>query len=165
MNKKVLYGLLIFILIVVIINVGVIIVNFLSKEETVVQPKKKGDAIVNRLVCTYTDKDDFHYTIDLSFQENVLVTKIEEMKWEDKKKETCDFYTKRLETFNSIRGIVDTINCNDTDGTRITTYNIANLDTKEARIAELRYINEDNTFDIAGYKLYRQNDGYKCNEE
>lgn len=164
MNKKVLLGIFIFIFIFVIINIGVILVNFLSKETSVVQPKKTIE-IVNRLVCTYTDKDDFHYSVELNFQDSKLTTKIDEMKWEDKKKETCDFYKKRLETYNSITGIVDTVNCDDTSGDRITTYNMSNLDTKEARIAEVRYINEDGTFDIAGYKLYRENNGYNCKAE
>ena len=162
MKKKILYGLLIFIIIVVVINVGVVLVSLLSYEAPEKQPKKI--KVVNKLICTFTDKDDFHFTIELNLNNGVLVTKKDTMTWEDKTKEICDFYKKRTETYNSISGIVDTVECNDLEGTRTTIYTIDNVDTVEARIAEMRYINEDKIFDISGYKTYRLNDGYNCKE-
>jgi len=166
MKKKIVYGLLIFVLIVVLINVGVLIVSTLNgigrKSEPVKTQEKK---VIPQLVCTFTDKNDFNYTIRLTFQDNKLITKTDTFSWEDKDKETCDYYKKRIEVYNKIDGIVDTIDCDDHRGERITTYNIATLDRVLAKIAELKYINPDETFDFDGYKQFRKNDGYYCTDK
>ena len=166
MKKKILYGLFIFILVVILLNVVVIVISTLDGVNRKNDPVKKQEKkVIPQLVCTYTDKDDFNYTIRLTFQDNKLITKTDTFSWEDKEKETCDYYKKRLEVYNKIEGIVDTIDCDDHRGERTTVYTIANLDRVLAKIAELKYINQDDTFDFEGYKQFRTNDGYYCTDK
>ena len=165
MKKKLLWiGLFIFV--IVFINVIILLTNKDNQkvEET---PVKRETKVVNRIYCTYTDEEEIEYSMDLSLENNVLITKTDEMKWEDGTKEFCEYYKKREEVYNSITGIVDVVNCSievDGDGSRKTVYQFDTLDRVEARILELKYINEDNTFDFEGYETYRKNEGYRCVE-
>ncbi len=161
-NKKVII-ISVFVLFIVLANIIIIITDKNStnkdlKNDTI----KKRSAEVNQMTCTFTDKDEISYIINLYFQENKLITKTEETSWSNKTETTCAFYKKRVEVYNSISGITDTVNCDSSNGTRNTTFNIATLDTKEANIIELKYITGDNTFDFEGYKSFRTSKGYHC---
>lgn len=163
-HKKLFLGVGGFIVFIIVLNLLIGIFSPTQKnekkgEDPVVSPK-----IVNELTCTMTDDDDFEYTIILSFDSSVLIRKMDEMKWEEKEKEVCDFYKKREEVYNSIAGIRDTVTCSDTSGVRTTLYQMDSLDKVEAKIGELKYIREDGTFDIKGYIAYRQKEGYRCVE-
>lgn len=150
----------IFIFIIIFVN---FILIFIPEEDSLDKSHlKQGDDFVNHVTCTYTDPEDIHFKIELTLKENFLQTKTEETTWEDKESSTCAFYTKRVEVFNSIKGVKDTVDCDDTKGKRITIYNFDDLDKKEANIAELRYMNEDNTFDVDSYISYRNAKGYRC---
>jgi len=162
-HKKVFIIILIFVFVVVGMNAVILLTNALKPTEKSSFQKKSAD--VESIVCTYVDDEDYHYTIELAFQENRLITKTDTMTWENKTKEICTFYTKRGEVYNSISGIVDTVSCNDENGTRKTVYTFSTLDTKEARIAESRYVLSDQTFDFDGYKTYRVQEGYTCHQK
>ena len=164
MKKKVLYGIIIFVIIVLIINAGVVVVSLLSKvgkKEEVVS--KQENKIVTSMICTYTDPDEFHYVIELSFNEKQLISKYDEMTWNNKDNDTCVFYKKRVEVYSSISGIRDEVDCDASNGIRRTFYTFSELDEKEANISELKYIRaDDHTFDMDSYKAFREKKGYTC---
>ncbi len=161
-NKKVLI-ISIFVLFIILSNIVIIISNKTSTEKnTKDNTIKKRSAEINQMTCTFTDKDEIHYTVNLYFEANILKTKTEETTWNNKDTATCTFYKKRIEVYNSITGINDTVNCDSSSGIRNTTFDIATLDKKEANIIELKYITGDNTFDFDGYRINRENKGYHC---
>ena len=164
MKKKILYGIIIFVIIVLVINAGVVVVSLLSKvgktEEVAPKQEKK---VITSIICTYTDPEDFHYVIELSINNNQLVSRYDETTWSGKDTDTCTFYKERGEVYSSISGIRDEVNCDDLNGTRRTYYTFSELDEKEANISELKYIRaDDHTFDIDSYKSYREKKGYVC---
>ena len=164
MKKKILYGIIIFVVIVLLINTGVVVVSLLSKvgkkEEPVSKQEKRAIASIS---CTYTDADNVHYLIELSFSNNQLISRYDETSWSDKDVDTCTFYNKRAEVYSSISGIRDEVNCDNSSGIRRTFYTFSELDEKEANLSELKYIRaDDHTFDIDSYKAYREKKGYAC---
>lgn len=162
MKKKALKIIFIFIGFVIVLNIAIVGINMIPKdteEEKVIEKK-----VVHSILCTYTDEDEIFHSIELSFEGNRLTTKTEKTSWTDKDKETCEFYKKRVETYNEIAGITDSVDCNDSDGDRTTVFHISELDTKEANVAELKYIREDEGFDFAGYESFRFQRGYHCVE-
>ena len=163
MNKKkkkkyIIFG-IIFVVVVILINILIILVSKIDEKE---EPVRRETVVVEKITCTFTDTEEMDHTIELELENNKLMTKVEKMTWEDKEKETCDFYTKRLETYNEIAGITDTLTCNDTSGTRVTTYVFDTLDTVEAKPAELKYIGNDGLFDVDGYINFREKKGSRC---
>ena len=164
MKKKIIKGICIFIGFVIILNIAIVGVNMINSPKEEEGEQKIEKKVIHSVICTFTDQDDIHYSIELSFEENQLVTKVEETSWTGKDQKTCDFYKKRTETYNAITGITDSVECGDSDGTRRTVYQIRELDTVEANVAELKYIREDQGFDFAGYESFRQKRGYRCVE-
>ena len=163
MKKKILKILFVFIGFVFLLNIIIILGNQMQKmnhkEDSIIESKK-----VQSIKCTMTDKDSIDHSIELLFQDNQLITKIEEISWEDKESGTCEYYTKRAGVYNELSGISDTVNCNGSSGNRRTVYTIRELNTQEANIAELKYIIGDTSFNFDGYIVFRQNSGYHCTE-
>lgn len=160
-KKRYLIAFGIFLFIIIFVNFILIFIP----EEMNMDGLKKGEDYTNSVICTYTDKDDIHYKVELSFVDGLIEKKTEETSWDEKESTTCDFYTKRVEVYNSILGIQDSIECDNTKGVRVTVFDFENLDTREANIAELRYMQEDRTFDIHSYIIYKESKGYRCVKE
>ena len=148
-------------ILVFIIIFGIFFITGCEKKED----KKIEQKVISSMICTMTEEKDEEtkeYSIELFFENGVLTTKKDVLTWKNSKTETCDFYKKREEVYNKMAGIRDSVQCSGTEGTRTTNYTFAELDSSEIRLAESRYVREDQSFDYDSYKTYRQNEGYHC---
>ena len=80
------------------------------------------------------------------------------------KERTCEYYTKNSAGLNSYKGVSSTCNCGDSYGHYTATYVIAELDREEVRLKQFDYLNENDIFSAAQWRIYMEERNFKCTE-